>query len=115
MDPDPAPRLQRPVFFLFDHLPIGGLNWLLAQFLKMSGKSKRRYVLVIEDIADALPPTQQVGGSLDDARRSLVVLAQFHAANWMRGEALKSYPNIWPVDTVRCRVLHHDRADRRAP
>jgi hypothetical protein len=100
MDPDPAPWLQRPLFFLFDHLPIGGINWLLAQFLKISGKSKRRYVLVIEDIADARPPTQHVGGSLEDARRSLQVLAQFHAANWMRGEALESYPNIWPVDTV---------------
>jgi aminoglycoside/choline kinase family phosphotransferase len=73
---------------------------LFTQFLKLARKSKRRYVLVIEDIADARPPTQHVGGSLDDARRALEVLAQFHAANWMRVDALESYSNIWPIDTV---------------
>ena len=76
MDPDPAPWMQRPLFFLFDHLSVRGINWVIAQFLKLSGKSKRRYVLVIEDFADAHPPTQMLGGSLDDARRSLEVLAR---------------------------------------
>ncbi len=100
MDPDPAPWLQRPLFFLLGRLPIGGINWMIAQLMKSSGKSKRRYVLVIEDIADARPPTQHVGGSLDDTRRSLQVLAQFHAANWMRADALESCPNIWPIDIL---------------
>lgn len=100
MDPDPAPWIQRPLFVLFDHLPIRGINWVISQFLKISSKSKRRYILVIEDIADARPPTQQIGGSLDDARRSLEVLARFHAANWMRTDVTDSYPYIWPVDTV---------------
>ena len=100
MDPDPAPWMQRPLFFLFDHLSISGINWVIAQFLKLSGKSKRRYILVIEDIADARPPTQMLGGSLDDARRSLEVLARFHAANWMRSDATQHYRHIFPVDTV---------------
>ena len=100
MDPDPAPWMQRPLFFLFDHLSVRGINWVIAQFLKLSGKSKRRYILVIEDIADARPPTQMLGGSLEDARRSLEVLAQFHAANWMRSDATDHYRHIWPVDTV---------------
>jgi len=100
MDPDPAPWMQRPLLFLFDHLPVGGINWLISQFLKISGKSKRRYVLVIEDIADARPPTQQLGGSLGDARTSLEVLARFHATNWMRTDITDSYPHIWTVDTV---------------
>lgn len=100
MDPDPAPWMQRPLLFLFDHLPVRGINWLISQFLKISGKSKRRYVLVIEDIADARPPTQQLGGSLDDARTSLEVLARFHASNWMRTDVTDSYPHIWTVDTV---------------
>jgi aminoglycoside/choline kinase family phosphotransferase len=55
---------------------------------------------VIEDFADARPPTQMLGGSLDDARRSLEVLAQFHAANWMRSDATQHYRHIWSVDTV---------------
>jgi hypothetical protein len=100
MDPDPAPWMQRPLLFLFDHLPVGGINWLISQFLKVSGNSKRRYVLVIEDIADARPPTQQLGGSLDDARTSLELLARFHATNWMRTNLTDSYPHIWSVDTV---------------
>lgn len=100
MDPDPAPWMQRPLFFLFDHLSIRGINWVIGQFLKLSGKSKRRYILVIEDIADARPPTQMLGGSLDDAHRSLEVLAQFHAANWMRSDATSHYRHIFPVDTV---------------
>jgi len=100
MDPDPAPWIQPVIFFLFDHLSIRGINWVIAQFLKLSGKSKRRYVLVIEDIADARPPTQQMGGSLDDAHRSLEVLARFHASNWMRSEVTEVYPHIWSVDTV---------------
>jgi hypothetical protein len=99
MDPDPTPWLQRPFLFLLQRLPVGGVNWLSTQLMKLSGKgTRRRYVLVIEDIADARPPTQQVGGSLDDARRSLEVLAQFHAANWMRVDALESCPMIFPVD-----------------
>ncbi len=100
MDPDPAPWMQRPLFFLFDHLSIRGINWVIGQFLKLSGKSKRRYILVIEDIADARPPTQMLGGSLDDAHRSLEVLARFHAANWMRSDATDHYRHIFPVDTV---------------
>jgi hypothetical protein len=100
MDPDPAPWMLRPLFFLFDHLSIRGINLVIAQFLKLSGKSRRRYILVIEDIADARPPTQMLGGSLDDARRALEVLAQFHAANWMRPDATQRYRHIYPVDTV---------------
>jgi len=98
MDPDPAPWLQRPVLFLFDHLPIRGINWVIAQFLKLSGKSKRRYILVLEDIADARSPSQMAGGSLDDARRSLEVLARFHATNWLRTDAADTYNRIWHAD-----------------
>jgi hypothetical protein len=98
MDPDPAAWLERPVLFLFEHLPLRAVNWVIAQFLKLSGKSKRRYVLILEDIADARQPTQLLGGSLDDARRSLQVLARFHAHNWMRTDAQEAYRRIWPMD-----------------
>ena len=47
MDPDPAPWLERPLLFLFEKLPIGGINWLLAQFLKLAGNSKRRYICLL--------------------------------------------------------------------
>ena len=98
MDPDPAPWLARPLLFLFDHLPLGGVNWVIGQFLKVAGKSKRRYILVLEDIADARPPSQLTGGSLDEARRALVVLARFHAHNWMRREVLEANDKIYPMN-----------------
>ncbi len=98
MDPNPTQWLDRPLLFLFDRLPLGGINWVIDQLLKLAGKSKRRYVLVLEDIADARPPTQLAGGSLDDAHRALTVLARFHATNWMRAEVPEEYRKIWPLD-----------------
>lgn len=98
MDPNPAPWIDRPLLFLFEHLPIGGINWVISQLLKLAGKAKRRYVLVLEDIADARPPSQLVGGSLEDARRALDLLARFHAANWMRTDVRDAYAKIWPLD-----------------
>jgi aminoglycoside phosphotransferase (APT) family kinase protein len=41
-----------------------------------------------------------LGGSLDDARRALEVLARFHAANWMRSDAARHYRHFFAVDTV---------------
>lgn len=102
-DPDPAPWIERPLLFLFDRLPIRGINWLIGQFLKFAGKSKRRYVLVLEDIVDARPPSQAAGGSLDDARSALQVLAAFHAHNWMRAEVVASQSRVWPFDRA-CRA-----------
>lgn len=101
MDPDPAPWLERPLLFLFEKLPLGGTNWILKQFLKLSGGSKRRYVLVIEDIVGARPPTQAQGGSLEDALAALKVLAQFHATNWMKQDVVDAHKRLWPFDRAR--------------
>ncbi|WP_040494838.1 phosphotransferase [Ilumatobacter nonamiensis] len=98
MDPDPAPWLEKPVRFLFEHLPLRGVNWLIGRFLRFAGKSKRRYILVLEDIVDARAPAQMVGGSFDDAAQALEVLARFHAANWMRTDAAATYHRIWPMN-----------------
>ena len=103
MDPDPAPWIERPLLFLFEKLPIAGINWVLAQFLKMAGASKRRYVLVIEDIENARPPTQAEGGSLEDATAALEVLAKFHAHNWMRTDVPDKHKRVWSVARA-CRV-----------
>ncbi len=98
MDPDPAPWLEPPIVFLLEKLPVAGVNWLLMKFVKLSGKSSRRYLLVIEDIDDARAPTQVEGGSLDDAEAALKVLARFHAANWMRQQAVDGTRLIWPIN-----------------
>lgn len=87
LDPDPAPPIERFAMFLMDRLPLPAVNWLVLQFVGLQGKSKRRYVLVMEDIADASPPSQVEGGSLDDALQALDALADFHAEHWLSSTA----------------------------
>lgn len=101
MDPDPVAWLERPLLFLIDKLPLGGVNRTLDFLLKVGGKNKRRYVLIIEDIDDARPPTQAEGGSLDDAHAALRVLATFHASNWMCADLVAAQPRLWPMDRAQ--------------
>jgi len=97
-DKNPAQRLERAVQLLFEKLPVRAVNWLLMQFIKVSAKSKRRYLLVIEDIDDARPPSQVDGGSLEDVSAALEILAAFHAHNWMDEDVLASSRLYWPID-----------------
>lgn len=98
LDPNPAPWLERVLVVLFERLPVGGVSWVLNRLLGLGARSKRRYLLVMEDVADARPPTQAQGGSLDDALEGLRVLARFHAANWMAEEVVAHHPIVWGVD-----------------
>ncbi|NOX31869.1 MAG: phosphotransferase [Actinobacteria bacterium] len=99
----------KPLMFLIDHLPIRAVNWLVLRFVKLSGKNQRRYLLMMEDIADARPPSQVEGGTLDDAFAALEVLAKFHAHHWSHqandrdaggslSTLLDESPLIFPVD-----------------
>lgn len=97
-DPNPVPWLESIVMFLFKWLPLWGVSWVLDRLIGLGAKSKRRYLLVMEDIYDARPPAQVAGGSVDDALAGLRVLARFHAANWMRQEVVDAHPILWPVD-----------------
>ncbi len=98
MDPDPAPWIERPLLFLIDKLPLGGVNRTLDFLLKLGLRDKRRYVLIISDIDDARPPTQADGGSLEDAHAALKVLATWHAKNWMCTDLVAEHHRLWPVD-----------------
>lgn len=98
MDPNPASWLI-PIFnFLFEKLPMAAVNWLLLRLIGLSGKVQRRYVLVMEDIHDARPPTQTEGGSLEDTEAALGVLATFHSHHWMRQDTVDEHDIIWPID-----------------
>ncbi|MCB0991580.1 MAG: phosphotransferase [Acidimicrobiales bacterium] len=98
LDPHPAPWIDKVVASLFDRLPVKAVNWIIMRFIGFSTKSSRRYALVMEDIADARPPAQAEGGSLEDALASLDVLARFHASNWMSQSAATASDLIWPLD-----------------
>ena len=97
MDPNPAPWMMGVLEFLFDRLPLRGVNWLIDRLLSLPESRLRRYLLVMEDIADARPAAQFDGGSLEDAHRSLALLAKFHAANWMNEQLLEEQPLIWAL------------------
>lgn len=112
MDPDPAPWAQNIVFFLFERLSPKALARLMTGFVKMAGKNPRRYILVMEDIADARPPAQVEGGTLDDALVSLQILARFHAHHWGKANVMDEHarifscaqlPRIWQAGYLRCR------------
>lgn len=97
LDPNPVPWLETVFVFLFEKLPIGGVSWLLDRLLSLGAKSPRRYLLVLEDIADARPPSQLAGGSIDDALVGLDLLARFHAHNWMNRDRRDANPILWSV------------------
>ncbi len=98
MDPNPAAWMLPVVTFLFERLPVGAVGWLIDRLLKFGEKSDRRYVLVLEDVADAHLPTQVGGGSVDDVRVALDVLARFHAANWLADETVEAHDDhLWPL------------------
>jgi len=98
MDPNPAPWLAGALEFVFDHLPLRAVNWLVKRLLDMPERVQRRYLLVMEDIVDARPATQYEGGNLDDAHEALRLLARFHAAGWMNQPLLDDQPLIWALD-----------------
>lgn len=103
LDPDPAPPIESVAMFLMDRLPLRAVNWLVLQFVALSGKTKRRFVLVMEDIADASPPSQVDGGSIEDALQALGALAEFHAKHWLSPVAQEAADAadvgglIWPL------------------
>jgi hypothetical protein len=98
--PNPTSWLEPLMRFLFDRLPMWALVWLVGRALSIAGRSKRRYVLVLEDVTDARPPSQSVGGSVDDARHALTALARLHATNWMRHDLIANHPFIQPTNQV---------------
>lgn len=97
MDPNPAAWLLRVIEFLFDKLPLGGVNWLMNRLLSLPESAMRRFLLVMEDIDDARPAEQFDGGSPEDAHRALEILARFHADNWMNQQLIDDQPLIWSL------------------
>jgi hypothetical protein len=100
MPPNPAAWFEPALLWLFSHLPMAVLTLLTRGALALMGRSKRRYILVIEDIPDARPPRQREGGTTEDVRAALVVLARFHAAHWMDRTLLDEHPWIMALDAA---------------
>lgn len=100
MTPNPAAWLEPALVWLFSHLPMWALAPLTSAALWLAGRSRRRYLLVLEDVVDARPPRQREGGTTEDVRAALEVLARFHAAHWMDAELAAEHPWIVRADTA---------------
>ena len=113
-DANPAPWLETLFVYLFGKLPVFAVSKLLNLLLLIGGKSPRRYLLVMEDIHDARPPSQIEGGSIDDALNGLDLLARFHAHNWCNSERRDSHPIIWSIGHLPKVVQASYRRNRSA-
>jgi len=113
-DPNPAPWLETFFTFLFRRLPVVAVSRVLDLLLLIGAKSPRRYLLMMEDINDARPPSQIGGGSIDDALVGLDLLARFHAHNWNQTERRDAHPIIWSVGHVPKVVQASYRRNRTA-
>ncbi len=96
-EPNPTPWMLGVLEWVFDHLPLRGINWLVNKLVNLPESAMRDYLLIIEDIADARPAEQFDGGNLEDARVSLELLAKFHADAWMNQDLLDKQPLLWSV------------------
>lgn len=83
-DRDRGSENQQPILAFADGLPtflaklVGGVGLWIAT------RKRRRYILVIEDIAKARGGDQVAGASVDTCRDILRAIAKTHAAFWQR-------------------------------
>jgi hypothetical protein len=85
MDPNPFAGREKQFVDFFDRLPRWLVRILLPFGLWLASKSRRRYLLLLEDLAPARRLGDQVAGcSPDEAARALCEVARVHAAWWQR-------------------------------
>ncbi len=82
LDEAPGSRYATPITRFIDRLPGVLLRLLLRFFTWLAGLNKRRYLLMLEDLAPARLGDQVAGCSADEARTALRDVAKMHAAFW---------------------------------
>ena len=111
MDPNPIDADPEAGARFFNRIPMWQLRWLMGGLLWLSRFSRRRYALLIEDLAEMRMGDQVGGGDRHDWERALRALASVHAAFW-QSHRLDEYdflPRIWdsarPVQVLFQRAL----------
>lgn len=79
---DPASTVDRTAEGLIKRLPPRLTARILGQVMREAGKSKRRFVLLLEDLEGLRLGDQMRGLSVAEAEAALRTLARFHAAYW---------------------------------
>jgi aminoglycoside phosphotransferase (APT) family kinase protein len=104
MDPNPGERHEETVLRWLERAPAPLLPMLLRLGAFAARRSRRRYVLLLEDLAPARTGDQLAGCDAGQAERALRPLARLHAAFWERP---RPWPHSWvrPADTA-ARLFH---------
>ncbi len=98
-----APERQERLKALANHLP----DWLIPQVTRLAlwaaNRTKRRYLLLLEDLGDAAPGDQLAGTDAAGCARVLTTIAQAHAALWESPALANRYWLITLADDSRVR------------
>lgn len=99
MDADPRYESRPTGQRILERFPVWLLRGLFPLGTRFARASKRRYLVLVEDLAPARNGDQVVGCSLDEVHRAVRGLAAFHASYWA-DESLES--KIWlpSLDTL---------------
>jgi hypothetical protein len=82
MDPNPREQSADRIERLLERTPTALLAFLPGAFRWVARRSKRRYLLLLEDLAPARAGDQVAGCTTDEAARALRALAATHARFW---------------------------------
>ena len=103
-DRDVTSERQEAALKLADRTPrlLAGRMTQLAKWI--SGRKKRRYILLLEDIGDAEPGDQLTGVSPERCAAVLAAIARMHAAFW-NSEAVENRFWLMPL-SIDTRIRH---------
>ncbi len=93
-DRDRGSEQQAKIMALVDRMPVRLAQRTIGVGKWIAGRKKRRYILLMEDLAPARVGDQVAGGSPEDCERLLAAVAPAHAAFW-GGDALRE--QFWVV------------------
>jgi aminoglycoside/choline kinase family phosphotransferase len=93
-DRDRGSEQQAKIMAFVDRIPVSLAQRTLGVGKWIAGRKKRRYILLMEDLAPARVGDQVAGGSPEDCARLLRAVAPAHAAFW-GGDALQE--QFWVV------------------
>ncbi|MDA0788628.1 MAG: phosphotransferase [Proteobacteria bacterium] len=92
------PRQAIKMLETLNRIPVWLVKLMLPLAAFAAGRTRSRYVLLMEDISQFRVGDQVAGCSTGEAERALTALAQFHAAFYANQEAMADYPWAIPLD-----------------
>lgn len=112
LDRDRASENQEAIVAFVDRMPLWIMRLLMRLAMWIAGRKKRRYVLLMEDLAHARVGDQVKGGEPEDCRQALRAMARTHARLW---ESSLLEGRFWLTrQDLQCRTRHLMFLDSRA-